>query len=397
LTRKSRKIAIFTGNRAEYGLQYPIIKAIADHPHLKDFLLVSGAHLDENFGYTAKEIEQDGFRVFREVRITMEHDNLFATAQAIGSGILSLSLILDELRPDFLVVYADRFEGFSAVITGTQMNIPTAHVEGGDLTEGGALDDSVRHAMTKLSHLHFTTNQQAADRIKALGEESWRIHNVGFPALDLIAQGNYASPQEIAERYNIDLKRPVIVFTQHSVTTEFDQADEQVQPALEALKLLATEGCQVVITYPNNDAGGRRIIGVIEELRTESHPNVQIHKSLGRYNYHGFLNICGRVATGVCVGNSSSGIKETPGFGCPVVNVGSRQDGRLRADNVLDASYNRDEIIAAIQKALTDESFRNRSRECDNPYGRGDAGARIAEILVATEIGPRLLQKKMTY
>ena len=397
LTASKRKIAIFTGNRAEYGLQYPIIKAVADHPHLEDFLLVSGAHLDEDFGYTAREIEQDGFQVYREVRITMEHDNLFATAQAIGSGILSLSRILEELRPDFLVVYADRFEGFSAVITGTQMNIATAHVEGGDLTEGGALDDSVRHAMTKLSHLHFTTNQQAADRIRAMGEEAWRIHNVGFPALDLIARGNYASPKEIAERYNIDLKRPVIVFTQHSVTTEFDQADQQVRPALKGLKLLAAEGCQVVITYPNNDAGGRRIIGAIEDLRTESHPNVQIHKSLGRYNYHGFLNICGRAAIGVCVGNSSSGIKETPAFGCPVVNVGSRQDGRLRAENVLDVTYNREEIVAAIRKALTDQSFRNRSRDCDNPYGRGDAGARIAEILATTGINARLLQKKMTY
>ena len=242
LMPRKRKIAIFTGNRAEYGLQYPIIKAVADHPRLEYFLLVSGAHLQEDFGYTLSEIEKDGFRVYREVRLTMEHDNLFATAQAIGSGILSLSLILDELQPDFLVVYADRFEGFSAVITGTQMNIPTAHIEGGDLTEGGALDDSVRHAMTKLSHLHFTTNQQAADRIKAMGEEPWRIHNVGFPALDLVAEGNYARPEEISQRYGIDPMRPVVLFTQHSVTTEFDQAGQQVQPALEALKVLAEEG-----------------------------------------------------------------------------------------------------------------------------------------------------------
>jgi UDP-N-acetylglucosamine 2-epimerase (non-hydrolysing)/GDP/UDP-N,N'-diacetylbacillosamine 2-epimerase (hydrolysing) len=392
-----RKIAIFTGNRAEYGLQYPIIKAVADHPQLEYFLLVSGAHLDEDYGYTVKEIEKDGFRVYQEVLITMEQDNLFATAQAIGSGILSLSQILEELRPDFLMVYADRFEGFSAVITGTQMNIPTAHIEGGDLTEGGALDDSVRHAMTKLSHLHFTTNQQAADRIRAMGEEPWRIHNVGFPALDLIAEGNYASVKKIEDLYGVDLDRPVIVFTQHSVTTEFDQASKQIKPALEALKMLAEESCQIIITYPNNDAGGKSIIEVIEEMGAEAHPNMQVHKSLGRYNYHGVLNICGQVGAGACVGNSSSGIKETPAFGCPVVNIGSRQRGRLRAQNVIDVAYDTAEILAACRKAIYDEPFRKFCREVKNPYGEGNAGQRIAQLLAQMETGSKLLQKKMTY
>src|SRR5262245_44921888 len=172
-----RIVAVFTGNRAEYGLQYPILKAIAAHPDLEYYLLVSGAHLQEDFGYTKKEIEKDGFEVYDEVKISMDDDTLLATAQAIGSGILSLSSILARLRPDFLVVYADRFEGFSAVVTGTQMNIPTAHIEGGDITEGGALDDSVRHAMTKLSHLHFTTNEEAAERVRRLGEEPWRVFN----------------------------------------------------------------------------------------------------------------------------------------------------------------------------------------------------------------------------
>src|ERR1700690_2745044 len=179
MTMTKRKIAIFTGNRAEYGLQYPILRAIASDSRLEYFLLAGGAHLQQDFGRTMAEIESDGFHVFREVEIRMEQDTLFSTAQAIGTGIISLSKILDELRPDFLVVYADRYEGFSAMITGTQMNIPTAHIEGGDYTEGGALDDSVRHAMTKLAHLHFATNEQAVERIRRLGEEPWRIFNVG--------------------------------------------------------------------------------------------------------------------------------------------------------------------------------------------------------------------------
>src|SRR3989338_7076806 len=281
-THKKRKIAIFTGNRAEYGLQYPIIRAISRHPDLEYYLLVSGAHLQEDFGYTLKEIEKDSFNVYGEVKLTMEQDNLYGTAQAIGSGILSLSPFLDKIKPDFFVVYADRFEGFSAIITGTQMGIPTAHIEGGDITEGGALDDSVRHAMTKLAHLHFTTNEQAKERILKLGEEPWRVFNVGFPAIDLIADGHYASPEEIYKKYNLARNKPVIVFTQHSVTTEFELAGQQLYPSLEAMRKLANEDIQVIITYPNNDAGGRHIISIIKKLNIDHYKNIQVHASLGR-------------------------------------------------------------------------------------------------------------------
>lgn len=392
-----RKIAIYTGNRAEYGLQYPILKAIAARSDLEYYLLVSGAHLQEDFGYTRKEIEKDGFKVYTDVQLTMDGDTLFATTQAIGSGILSLSRILAQIKPDFLVVYADRFEGLSAVITGTQMNIPTAHIEGGDLTEGGALDDSVRHAMTKLSHLHFTTNEQAAERVRRMGEEPWRVLNVGFPALDLIAEHLYATPEELATRYNLDPKVPVLLFTQHAVTTEFDLAAAQVRPALEAMKQLAAEGNQVILTYPNNDAGGRAIIAEISKVVAENPKHIQTHPSLGRYNYHGVLNLCGRVGRGVCVGNSSSGIKETPAFGCPAVNIGSRQQGRLRADNVIDTDYDAGQIYAACKRSIDDAAFRTTCSETYNPYGTGGAGPRIAEVLATVELGPRLVQKKMTY
>jgi len=397
MTSEKRKVAVFTGNRAEYGLQYPILKAIASHPKLEYFLLVSGAHLQEDFGYTVQEIEKDGFKVFSEVKLAMEEDTLFSTAQAIGSGILSLSKILDNIQPDFLVVYADRFEGFAAVITGTQMNIPTVHIEGGDITEGGALDDSVRHAMTKLAHLHFATNEQAAERIRRLGEESWRIYNVGFPALDLIAAGDFAMPAELKEKYGLVTTKPIIIFTQHSVTTEFEKAADQVRPSLEAMRLLAKEGCQVIITYPNNDAGGRRIIKEIEKLKNENLDNIQVHQSLGRFDYHGILNLGGRIGIGACVGNSSSGIKETPALGCPFVNIGPRQNGRLRTDNVIDVNYDRDEILNAVRKALYDENFRKKCQNCKNPYGAGNAGKQIANVLATIDIDLKLLQKKITY
>src|SRR3989338_6226080 len=392
-----RKIAIFTGNRAEYGLQYPIIKAIDARSDLEYFLLVSGAHLQEDFGYTVKEIEADGFKVFREVNLQTDSDDLFGTAQAIGSGISNLSVILKDLRPDFLVVYADRFEGFAAVVTGTQMGIPTAHIEGGDITEGGALDDSVRHAMTKLAHLHFTTNEEASERIRRMGEEPWRIHTVGFPAIDLISQGNFAKAEELSKKYKIDLKNPLIVYTQHSIATEFGDAGDQINPAISALTRLAEEGVQVIMTFPNNDAGSSLIIEKLKRVDAKGKKNIQVYASLGRYNYHGFLAHCANGGKGACVGNSSSGIKETPAFGCPTVNIGNRKKGRLRANNVIDADYDEDGIYHAVRKCVYDEVFRKQCRNCENPYGDGDAGKKIAEVLAIIPIDLKLLQKKMTY
>lgn len=392
-----RTIAVFTGNRAEYGLQQPVLRAIAAHPNLDYKLIVSGAHLDSNFGRTLDEIRSDGFEIHAEVTINLPQDTLSATPRAIGSGVAGVCDALEALRPDLFLVYADRFEGFAAVIAGTQMGVPTGHIEGGDLTDGGALDDSVRHAMTKLAHLHFTTNQEATNRILAMGEEPWRVHTVGFPAIDNIALGNFATPDEIAARFGVDVERPVVVFTQHSVATEYEQAEQQTQPSIDALFRLAGEGVQVLMTYPNNDAGGKRIIGLLQQSMKAAPAGVQLHSSLGRYYYHGLLALARRPDARVaCVGNSSSGIKETPAFGCPTVNIGARQSGRLRGDNVLDTSYSAAEIYDATRRCLYDEELRERCRTAHNPYGLGDAGHRIAEIVADIPLGAKLIQKKMT-
>ena len=393
---KKRVVAIFTGNRAEYGLQYSILKAVEGHPELEYRLIVSGAHLDSNFGKTLEEIQADGFRIDAEVAIKMDEGSVDATAQAIGTGVLSVSDRLAAMKPDFMVVYADRFEGFAAVIAASQMNIPTAHIEGGDITEGGALDDSVRHAMTKLAHLHFTTNQQATNRILAMGEEPWRVHTVGFPAMDLISAGRFATPMEVVSRLGLDLAQPVVLFTQHSVTTEFDQAAGQVQPSLRAMCELAHTGIQVILTYPNNDAGGKAIIGELGALAAKKIPNLHLYQSLGRHLYHGILALA-RIPSCriVCVGNSSSGIKETPAFGCPAVNIGSRQEGRLRANNVVDVGYDSAAIVTVIRHCLSEESFRANCRSCDNPYYLGGAGVQIAKVLAAVPLGQKLLRKRM--
>ena len=394
---KKKVIAIFTGNRAEYGLQFPVLKAINNHPKLEYRLIVSGAHLDKNFGNTLEEIADDGFHIDAEVKIEMDASTLEANVQAIGTGVLSIGEAIKNIQPDMMVVYADRFEGFAAVIAATQMNIPTAHIEGGDLTEGGALDDSVRHAMTKLSHLHFTTNQQASNRILGMGEEAWRVHTVGFPANDMISEGNYATPDEIVERLKIDLNKPIVLFTQHSVTTEFNLAVKQVEPSLGALEELAKKGVQIIVTYPNNDAGGLSIIEKLETLNVYPVDNMKIYRSLGRYLYHGLLALAQDTKNRVvCVGNSSSGIKETPVFGCPTVNIGTRQKGRLRGKNVLDVDYQKESIIDAVTICIEDKDFRKKCAETDNPYYIGDAGKKIAEILAEVPLSRELICKQMT-
>ena len=394
---KKRLIAIFSGNRAEYGLLSPIIKAIKEHEKLDYLLIISGAHLDDNFGQTREEIRKDGFEIHAEVDLdTSSQDSTF-TPRAISSGIFGMSKILNEQKPDILLVYADRFEGFAAVIAGTQMNIPTAHIEGGDLTEGGALDDSVRHAMSKLSHLHFTTNKQATNRLLAMGEEPWRVATVGLPALDLIKENDFANEKELSDKLRIGNHKSLILFTQHSVTTEDDQAIEQLNQSLNALKRISEDNVRVIITYPNNDAGGSSIVRELEGFKETANEHVSIHKSLGRYIYQGVLALARSLSWKIaCVGNSSSGIKETPAFGCPTVNIGTRQKSRLRGDNVIDVDYDHEEIYNAIRRCLYDDNFREICKNTANPYSKGNASKHITEMLSSVNLDPKvILCKKM--
>ena len=387
----SRKVAVFTGNRAEFGLLSPILQAVRDAEGLALQLIVGGAHLDTTYGRTKDEILSEGFQIAAE----LPHRPGLDTARAIGWGVLDCADVFERLTPDIVLVYGDRFEAFAALIAATQANIPVAHIEGGDKTEGGALDDSVRHAMTKLAHVHLATNPDAAWRIAAMGEEDWRIHDVGLPVIDRIKAGDFPAPDEVAAALGIDLARPVILFTQHSITTEPDQAARQVRPSLEAMaRAMESFGAQVVATYPNNDDGGAAILTELQAW-TDGRPRAILRQSLGRALYHGVLNVAGQA--GVCVGNSSSGLKETPAFGCPTINIGTRQAGRLAAENVLNVGYDAAAIFAALDTCLNDQKFRALARSCPNPYGEGNTGPRVAEILAGLDLSaPSLLQKKLT-
>lgn len=390
-----RKIAIFTGNRSEYGLLNPILRAVAADPRLEYYLLAGGAHLIQDFGHTLAEIKSDGFKVYREVRVPVRPQTRAYTSQSIADVVQVVSCILSELAPDFVVIYGDRFESFGAMIAATQMKFPAAHVEGGDYTEGGTLDDSVRHAMTKLAHLHFTTNAQASERVLRSGEEPWRVFNVGLPVLDLVRERCFAPPEDLVAEFDFDLARPIVLFCQHSVGVLHEQAAEQVHPSLEALAELAADGFQVLVTHPNNDAGGQAIIEELNRFRAQPLARLRVVPSLGRYRFHGLLNLMGNVGVGVMAGNSSAGIKETPAFGCPAVNIGSRQQGRLRGANVIDVGYDRAEIVAAIRRCAGDAEFRSLCQTATNPYGGGSAGRMIAETLATIPLDHTLLRKKL--
>jgi UDP-hydrolysing UDP-N-acetyl-D-glucosamine 2-epimerase len=390
-----RKIAIFTGSRAEYGLQLPIIRAVAADDRLRLHLIVGGSHLQQKFGNTESEIQSDGFTVDSRLEIEASGGSRAFTSRAIASTISGVAEIFEQVEPDLTVIYGDRFESFAAVIAASQMNLPVAHVEGGDYTEGGALDDSVRHAMTKLAHLHFVTNKEAEQRVLLLGEEPWRVSLVGLPSLDLIAAGDFSTPLSLQKEFGLDLRRPILLFCQHSVTTEFDQVGQQIEASVGALRRLVGEGWQLVITYPNNDAGGLEIINVIERLRGS--PGVHVIKSLGRKRFHGMLNLIGRVGMGCFVGNSSALVKESSSFGCPAVNVGSRQRGRLRGDNVIDVNYDESEIYRAAYRSVSDAEWRTVCGASVNPYSFGGAGKKISDVLATIPLDSRLLQKRMSF
>lgn len=383
-----KKIAVFTGNRAEYGLLHPVIRNLAADSAVETYLIISGSHLSDEFGMTVSEIDASSIKEVKEIPLPIIEVNekegmLLSFSAIINSGLE----ILKKWEPDLIVLAGDRFETFAMAVTSFYMNIPIAHLFGGDLSQGGHLDDSARHSITKLAHLHFTTNDDSYRRVIALGEEKWRVFNVGSPVMDYVVKGDYASPDEIARELELEIDKPIVLFTQHPITTESELAYDQVKESLEALKGL---GYQTIITYPCNDSGSKKIIEAIREYR--ENPNFRIRKSLGRRLYLGCLKIVACVA-----GNSSSGLIETPLFKVPAVNIGDRQAGRLKAENVIDVPCKREAITKAIRQTIEDHHFIAKARNCSNPYGEGGASKQILDVIKSTKINSILLKKKMTF
>ena len=393
------RLCVFSGNRAEYGLLSPIIKNLNKSKKIKIFFIVSGSHVDKKFGETINEIKKDKIKIYQTIKLfnsNRNKDQIDYTPKNISEIIEKYSTCLRKIKPNYNLVYADRFESFGATIASSQMNIPTIHIEGGDKTEGGTLDDSVRHAMTKISHLHITTNENAKKRILKLGEEKWRVKNFGYSAMDYVKLKNYAKKNEIENKLNIKITKPIVLFTQHPIPLENENIKDNFEKILNSIKRLSKLNIQIIITYPNSDYGGKRIIEKINKLKNIK--NIKIVSSLGRYLYHGILALNNKSIKVVCAGNSSSGIKETAIFKCPVVNIGPRQNGRFRSSNVFDVKYNENHIYKIIFKCIYDEKIYKKCLKTKNLYGGGNTGKQITKFIENLNFSKtKILIKKITY
>lgn len=380
-----KKIAVITGTRAEYGIFKSVLREIEKNPELNLSLIVIGMHLSTEFGYTLKEIEEDGFKIDAKIDVLHSEDTGVAMSKSIGRYMTRTARALEKIKPDILLILGDRSEMLVGAVLATYMGIPIAHIHGGDIS--GNVDEPVRHAITKLAHIHFAATKESADRIIKMGEEPWRVHVVGAPGLDLILNEKIPEPKEIARKYALDLSKPILLVVQHSVIAEADDASDQIR---ETLKAIAELGYQTIIIYPNADAGGRRMIEVIKEY--EKCPFIKTFRSIAHENYLGLMKLAS-----VMIGNSSSGIIEAPSFGLSAINIGPRQKGRQRAENVVDVDYDKEEIKTAIQKALYDEKFKEKVKNVKNFYGDRKAGIKIASVLSGIKIDKKLLEKRMTY
>ncbi|MEO8441106.1 MAG: UDP-N-acetylglucosamine 2-epimerase [Betaproteobacteria bacterium] len=378
----NRRILAVTGSRAEYGSMRPVLSALAAHPALELELIVTGMHLAPQFAASRAEIESDAFCPLHVVPIV--HSAAQAgddMASALGAQIVAMAPVIARTRPDIVLVQGDRGEMLAAAIAAAHHNIPVAHMSGGDCT--GSIDDSIRNAITSFAHLHLTTCAPSTRRLIARGEAPQRVFEVGEPVLDVIRAFDPLTPAALAVAYGLDFDRPVVLATQHPVTTEAGDAAAQVTATLEALAAL---GLQTIFTYPNTDSGGADIVRVLEAWRGRDFLRLVPH--LGQRAYLSLMKVAA-----VMVGNSSSGILEAASFQLPVVNIGTRQHGRLRGVNVVDAGYDAQDIRQKLSHVLHDASFRQALRNVTNPYGTGDTAAKTTAILARLRLVPELVAK----
>lgn len=377
-----RTVGVITVGRSDYGIYKPILQQIQADPNLRVHLIVAGMHLSPEFGLTITTIEADGFEIAERVEMLLSADTPAAITKSMGLGLIGFAQAFARLRPDILLVLGDRFEMHAAALTALPFKIPVAHIHGGEITQG-AIDDALRHSITKLSHLHFVATEEYARRVQQLGEEPWRITVCGAPGLDNIGKVKVWSTAELEAKFGLHLDSSPLLVTFHPVTLEYEKTEWQVSELLTALEV---SGLPVIFTLPNADTQGRVISRMIKNY-VQWHPLAQWVDNLGIQGYFSLMAMAAAM-----VGNSSSGIIEAPSFKLPVVNIGTRQQGRVRATNVIDCGYRHEEIITAIKKAVQ-PTFRESLSNSVNPYGQGQAANMIVKQLQEVAIDDRLLVK----
>ena len=384
-----RKILVVTGTRAEYGLLYWTMKAIQEDKDLKLQLIVTGSHLSKEYGYTVEQIKKDGFKIDEEIDMLIDSNKKSAIAKSMGLELIQMAQAFDRLSPDILLILGDRYEIFIAATCAMMMNIPIAHMNGGESTEG-AIDEQIRHAITKMAHIHFTGAEFYKERVIKMGEEPWRVHNVGQVGIENIKRLKLLNKNELEKELGLKFNKKVFLITYHPVTLEKSRSIEEQMDNL--INAISDFEAKYIFTYPNADYGSKIIIDKISEFKKKN-SDVYVFNNLGQVKYLSLLKYAD-----VMIGNSSSGIIEAPSFKLPVVNIGDRQKGRLRNENIIDTGYTKKEIKEAIEKALYDEKYKDNLHNMVNLYGNGETSKKIVHILKNTDFNDKkFFLKKLTY
>jgi len=378
-----RTIGVVTVARSDYGIYLPILRQIREAQDLELHLIVSGMHLSPEFGSTHRVIEQDGFSIRDRVEMLLSSDSPEGVGKSIGLGVIGFAQLFANIKLDVLLVLGDRFEMFAAVMAALAYTIPVAHLHGGEATEG-LIDESIRHSITKMSHLHFVSTETYRQRVIQMGEEPWRVTHCGAPSLDNLNSISLLDKAYLETLIGMELDLSPLLVTFHPVTLEYQDTEDHIGKLLEALD---RSGLPVVFTYPNADTSGRIIIRGIEEY-VASHTRARALENLGTQAYFSLMGVASAM-----VGNSSSGIIEAASFKLPVVDIGDRQRGRVRGVNVIHADYDSRSVFEAIQVA-TSKTFHESLADLRNPYGNGQASKQIVDVLRKTPLDRRLLLKR---
>lgn len=367
-----RKICVVTGSRAEYGLLSNLMQEIKKADDLQLQIIATNMHLSPEFGLTFREIEKDGFHIDKKVEMLLSSDTANATAKSVGLGMIGFADAYEDLSPDLLVVLGDRYEIFAAVSVALFFKIPVAHLHGGEITEG-AYDDSLRHAITKMSHLHFTSTEEYKNRVVQLGENPNRVFNVGALGVENIKQMLFLSKEELEQSLNFRLGEKMLLITFHPVTLEHNTACQQCNNLLKVLD--KHPDYRILFTLPNSDTDGRSIIQCIQDFVLRNKERAIAFNSLGKIRYLSALKYASAV-----IGNSSSGILEVPSFGIPTLNIGDRQKGRITAESVVHSGTTVEEIEAGFNQLFSDKIV-SVAQTRKNPYEKEGTTNAIIQVL----------------
>lgn len=379
-----QKISITTGTRSEYGILRELIKEISKSKKLELYLLVTGMHLSKKFGYTINEIKKDKIPIHAKIKMIPSGNTPYDMSVSLGKGIIGFSKIFKKIKPDLNVVLGDRDEALASALAASHMNIPNAHIHGGEISQG--IDEYNRHAITKISNIHFAATKKSKERIIKMGENRRNVILTGSPSIDEIKMSKISSKHELEKKYLVDLDKPLFLLIQHPVTTEFEKSDLQIKMTLDALSKLKN---QTIAILPNSDAGNEQIINQLRIFSKKCN-FLKVFPNLPRIDYLGFLRHCSAL-----IGNSSSGIIEGSYLHTPVVNIGIRQLGREKDVNVIDVPiFSKSLILNALKKSL---KKKNKKIKNSLIYGSGNASKKIVQYLETIPINLQMIQKKLVY